>query len=147
MSATGEATRPSDADRGATLLEMLVVLGILLLTTGIIFPNLRRPYDTLSAETARSAVSADLRDARAQAIRTGRPVEFDIAGDGRTYGYDGASVLLPAAARLAAEPASIVFAPDGSSSGAQLAVIQRGGRRFGFALDAPTGVVGLDPVR
>ena len=138
MSATGSsaASRP---DAGATLLEMLVVMGLLLLASGLIFPSLRRPYTTLSAETARAAVTADLRNARAAAIRTDAPVSFTVADDGRSYGYDGGRVLLPATVRLVSEPDPILFAADGSSSGARLAVLQ-GDRRLELALDAPTGV-------
>ncbi len=152
MSATGEAARAAlqagvrrlGADDGATLLEMLVVMSLLTLATGIVFPNLRRPYETLAAETARSAVVADLRTARAQAIRADRPVAFEIAPDGRTYGWGERRVRLPGAARLAASTGSILFSAGGASNDANLAVIQRNGRRYGFAVDGSTGLVRLD---
>ena len=140
MSATGKDRRACGPDSGATLLEMLVVMGLLLMATGLIFPNLRRPYDTLSADTARAAVAADLRNARAKAIRTGSSVSFVVAADGRSYGYDDGRVLLPAAVRLVSEPDAILFAGDGSSTNARLAVLQ-GGRRLDLDIDGLSGVV------
>lgn len=142
MSATGSAARPVDA--GATLMEMLVVLGLLALATGIVFPNLRRPYETLAAETAGRAVSSDLRNARAEAVRTDRALDFAVSPDGRQYGWGDRRMLLPASVRIAGPAEGIDFAADGSSSGGRLVLSQRGRPRFQVTVDPATGVASFE---
>ena len=59
--------------RGVTLVELLVVIVILGLITGVsglAFASLRAPRESALARTARVA--------RAEAIRTGRPVAFRL---------------------------------------------------------------------
>lgn len=137
MSATGDRVRRGE--RGATLMEMLVVLGVLALVTGLAFPALRRPYARLSAQAAGYSVLADLRTARAEARRTGRPVGFAVSPDGALYRYGDRSKRLPAAVRLAAG-APIVFLPDGSSSGGRLEV-RSGASRAALQVDRASGLV------
>ena len=154
MSATGELRArvhggpPAPAperDRGATLLEMLVVMGILGLIAGLGFPALRRPYEALAADTARSAVLADLRTGRAEAIASGEPVTFSVSSDGRLYGWGRRSRLLPAAVRLQAA-APVVFAPDGSSSGGHLVLLARR-RSVELSVTAATGLASVGAPR
>jgi Tfp pilus assembly protein FimT len=140
MSAAGEARRAA-SEAGATLLEMLVVLGVLTLTAGLVYPNLKRPLATLAPEACRAALEADLRTARAEAIRQDRTTEIDFAADGRTYSVDGRSVRLSDSVRLAADVDRIRFDPDGSSSGGQLLIQSAKGPPLRLQVAAATGVV------
>lgn len=145
MSATGE--RPRAGEQGATLLEMMVVVGVLALTATVVFADLRRPYTTLSGEAARSSVAAALRDARSHAIREQRTVVFELGQDGRSYGWGARSVRLPASTRAEMAPAAMSFAPDGGSGGGRVA-LWRGLRPIGAVEVAPgTGVVSLGASR
>jgi general secretion pathway protein H len=112
MSATG-----SRGESGATLLEMLVVLGVLGLITGLVFPSVIHPLQRMTQLQARAALAANLRLARAEAARRGRAVVVDLAGDGGGYGWDSGAVRLPAALRIDGQTRSIRFFADGSSSG------------------------------
>ena len=145
MSATGDGDAVGAADTGSTLLEMLVVMGLLALTVGLVFPNVRKPYEALSAEAGRAAVASDLQNARAQAIRTGRNVAFEVAEDGREYSAGDHSVILPQAVRLVGEPRSIEFGPDGDSLGGRLVLYQRQGRPFALRVVPTIGVVQVEP--
>ncbi|WP_174300551.1 Tfp pilus assembly protein FimT/FimU [Caulobacter sp. S45] len=133
------------AERGATLLEMLVVMGILGLVAGLAFPALRRPYEALAADTARSAVLADLRTGRAEAIRTGAPVTFSVSPDGRLYGWKDRSRLLPASVRMQVE-SPVTFAEDGSSNGGRLVLYARGRAMTLFVAPA-TGLASVAATR
>ena len=134
MSATG-----SRSDAGATLLEMLVVLGILGLITGLVFPGVVHPLQRMSQLEARAALAANLRLARAEAARRGHAVVVDLAGDGGGYGWDGALVRLPASLRVDGQSRSIRFFADGSSSGGRLVI--RSAARADAVEVSPLGVV------
>ena len=101
---------------GFTLLEILVVLVLLGLLTGVAaarFSSLRQPS---LAEAGRDVIS-ELRAYRSQAMQTGRPVQVAASG-----------VRVPAGFVLSAErqgqdagqdgPTGVLFLPDGRSSGA-----------------------------
>lgn len=133
------------AERGFTLLEMLVVLGILGLMTGIAFPALQRPYRRLAADTCRFAVLADLRTARAEARRTDHAVAFAVSPDGQTYGWADQSRRLPADVRLG-ESGVLVFDRNGASEGARLTLFSPG-RRDVLDVDADSGVASPEPAR
>jgi len=134
MSATGR-----NAEAGATLLEMLVVVAIMTLVAGLTFPNVPRTLDRMSLSRTRAELVTKLRMARADAARRGRAVSLDIADDGRSYGWDQSEVALPAALRVEGETRSITFFADGSSSGGVLEVIGRRGA-LKVAVDPITGV-------
>ncbi|MBV9509541.1 MAG: GspH/FimT family pseudopilin [Caulobacteraceae bacterium] len=146
MSAIGDRIDAS-AEAGFTLLETLVVVGVLALITALVFPDLRRAYAGLRLEASRSELAADLRLARARAIRSGAGVGFEASEDGREYSAGARDVRLPAALRLDAEPRSIAFGPDGESDGGRLVLTTDEGRSLALRVQAPTGVVLVESAR
>jgi type II secretory pathway pseudopilin PulG len=147
MSATGRAVLDLRRDEGATLLEMLVVMALMVMTAGLVFPNLRRPYRAILAEATRSSIVSDLRATRAEAVRDGADAAFEVSQDGRAYSFAGRSVRLPGSVRLQAQPRSILFGPDGGSDGARLMVVQDRGRSLPIAVFPGLGVVDMEAGR
>jgi len=120
MSATGRAGI-SEGESGQTLLEMLVVIGILGLVAGLMFPAMVGSLRRAEFDRSRSALVGDLRRARAVAVRGGMPVSLSLSDDGRGYSWNGVAVVLPLRERIGGDP-SVVFYGDGSSSGGSLAI-------------------------
>lgn len=118
------------AERGFTLLELLVVLTLLALMTAFVLPR----FTAFARPTAKqqAAVLADqLRAARQQAIAISRPVQVPVdPAVGRLEGPDGG------------EAAVVLFFPDGSSTGGRL-TIAVGGRQAVIGIDDLTGAVSV----
>ncbi len=128
-----------------TLFETLVAVAILGLISALAFPALGRSVDALALDGAATALATELTSARATALRSGRGVRFDIATDARGYGWRAVGggarrVALPPRVTIAMQPAAIGFYPDGSSTGARLALDAGRGRRT-IAVDAATGLI------
>ncbi|HXU99200.1 MAG TPA: prepilin-type N-terminal cleavage/methylation domain-containing protein [Caulobacteraceae bacterium] len=122
------AAKNRSLDGGTTLIESLVVLAIIGLTAAIGFPKLQQALAAVSRRETVSAVAAELRQARAYALRADRPTQFVIARDGRAYQGPGSREartawgveLRPVTGR------AIGFFGDGSSTGGALWVSARG---------------------
>lgn len=67
---------------GFTLVEVVIVLGIMLLILSMGLPSMVRIVEKAPLRQAVSDVEEGLHDARAQAILRGRPTEFVITGEG-----------------------------------------------------------------
>jgi general secretion pathway protein H len=115
MSATG--TRAGEA--GTTLLEALVVVAITAMVSGMVFPSLERALDQLSLREAAGKLTANLRLARAAAMRGDAHVAFVVAPDGRSYSWTGGpTVSMPGVLRITAlKGQTIDFYRDGTTSG------------------------------
>lgn len=137
MLETGDGER---LDRGATLLEVLVVLAILGLTVGIGFPRLQNAHLRLAAEADRDQVAADLRSARALAIRSGRRVTLEINEQGAVLAWGDHRDRLPEDTRLVAQVSPIRFDPDGSTATNQLSFSHRVYRWPGLVISAQAAV-------
>lgn len=135
MSATGER-----ADAGFTLLEVLATLGVMVLITGLVFPNVLGPLQRMPLSQARAALAANLRAARADAAASGHSMTLDVAEDGESYGWAHASVELPAGVTFERGPRSVTFFADGSSSGGRWRLAGRG-RALEVSVDPDVGVV------
>lgn len=119
MSATG--------DDGFTLLEMLVVLAIAAMIAGIGFPRLQGQIAAQEARTAVSAVTAALRAARAQALRSGMEIMVTASPDGHSVQSGGAVVVALPASVVVRMESPIGFHGDGSARGGELTVDARDG--------------------
>jgi general secretion pathway protein H len=134
----------SDHDRasGFTLIEMIVVLVILGLMLGLVVARGPLHSQRLDTEAAARGLAGALRVARGRALAQHRPVVVSVAAN--AYRVDAEPPhAMPADVALSGN-AAIRFAPDGSSSGGQIAV-QSGTGRIGIAVDWLTGRVSLMP--
>jgi general secretion pathway protein H len=145
--------RAAAASAGFTLIEMIVVLGVLALVMGLAAGLGRSPGGASKMRFAANEIAAALRLARSEAIINGRKSElsFDLAN--RTWQLRaGVPHALPAGvtARLLTIRDEVVddvvarigFWPDGSSSGGRL-TLDGQGRRITVGVDWLTGRVSL----
>ena len=117
---------------GFTLLEMLVVLAITGLIAGLLFPQVQTAAFALQQRHAREQIAAGAESARGLAVRSGQPAMLSVVADGsglvvgnpavdnpgrawRQFPLGAASGLV-----LTLRPQSILFYPDGSTTGGQL---------------------------
>ncbi len=138
---------------GFTLVELMVVLGLLSLAYVLVAPSLNKAMGIGENRVASRELLAALREARATAIAESREVRFIVDGVSASYGagqvrapiprgFDIASDV-PASRRLTARIAAIDFFPDGSSTGGAVVLAMRGGGRTTIAIDWLTGHVGM----
>ncbi len=112
MSETGRR-----GDSGTTLIEALVVVGIMSLVIAIAFPRLQQNMVTLVRRQTATAVVERLREAHATALLKDQPVVFSVADNGRMYGWRGSTARTNAGVYLRAANGPIAFYGDGTSSG------------------------------
>ncbi|WP_375287075.1 Tfp pilus assembly protein FimT/FimU [Sphingomonas sp.] len=136
MSAAG---RPS----GFTLIEMLVVLAVTALIAGLSFPAIERSLRGQAFESAADATEFGLRQARADAIRSGQPTRFALGPDRRSIVREGGRPIeLPAAIAIALPTQGITFFGDGTATGGTVA-LTGSGRERRLAVDPGSGAVAL----
>jgi general secretion pathway protein H len=126
---------------GFTLIEMLVVLAIMVLISGLGFPMVERALQRQQFESDRSRVYLAVAQARADALRGGRIVEVQepSSADGLgplRAGEDG----LPNGTVLSFPPQGLRFYPDGTSSGGTVR-LEEHGRSIEFTVNPDTGVI------
>ncbi len=148
---------PSSSDRrrhgpcrGFTLIEVIVVLVIMALAYGLVVPALSSVLDGPRLDRAARQMVASLREARSTALIDGRTVRFTVDpasrewrhGDRRGALDDEIAFRLdaPPAGRGAGAAPSILFFPDGGSTGGRL-TLATGERRRLIAVDWLTGRV------
>jgi len=129
----------SEAGSGFTLLETLIVVAITALIASIVVPNLMGSLAMLDLQQTTRLLQADLRVARATAIRTGQKVDLEAGNGGREYDWIGGSRLLPAGVTLAMSNPLVVY-PDGSVQSAAITISSRH-RSYGIAVDPVNGSV------
>lgn len=135
------------ADAGFTLIEVLVVLAILGLTAGLVATRGPGRNAALDLRAASGEVARAMRLARTQAIAGNAPVPvvLDPAAAGYRVG-DGpprrlaAGIDLSVVAVAGAGLPTILFTPDGSSSGGRVE-LAAAGRRVQVSVEWLTGRV------
>ena len=126
-------------EAGFTLLEMLVVVGILGLLTTLAFPTVRPVLSLLAVQSAQSDLVSNLRSVRAEAMREDAPMTIEISRTARGYTWNGRRIELPSGARLLADRASVSFSGEGTSSGGHFAIAWNG-RMLDVEVDPDTGL-------
>lgn len=115
MSAAGRA--------GFTLLEMLVILAILALVTGIAFPALDKAMRRQAFAEATARVETMLREARARAIGEGAAVRLRAGPGGHALAAGMRVERLPDTAVVRLPSAGLAFFPDGSATGGRVDLV------------------------
>jgi general secretion pathway protein H len=146
--------RRVDLEAGFTLIELVVVLGILAVTAAIAMPSLSRPAgDATLIATARQ-IASGMRIAQGSAIRDNadRVLTVDLAS--RRFWVAGVTapasiasgivvdIALPERELVTASKARMRFHPDGSASGGSI-ILRAAGRSIVVELDWMTGHANL----
>lgn len=127
---------------GMTLVEMLVVMGLLALIALIVMPSMERTLGFLQLKEAAGALQANLRVVRSDALRSDQAVTFSLSPDGKGYSWsEGETRRLPEPVELhMSKGQSILFYGDGTSTGGTLTVSSKG-RAISILVDDATGAV------
>ena len=130
MSGTGSSFRSSGSlpqrMTGFTLIEMLVTLAVAGLIAGIAFPRVQNSMTAMEFRLGAGQLAEALRTARSEAIRTGEPVSFALAGRELVIGT-GDPIALPASVSISAgQDRPVTFYPDGTAQPALYRITSRG---------------------
>jgi general secretion pathway protein H len=143
-------------DLGFTLMELLVVLGILALGVALVAPSLNRARLGPTAKRAAYELAASLRSARAAARATNAEHSLTVDLWQRRYWAEGVTaprqlpsglaidLAVPESERLGTGAARVRFFPDGSASGAGI-VLNDGRSSASVSVDWLTGDVRIRP--
>lgn len=121
------------AERGFTLLELVVALAIAALAIAIVLPNAVHRPGRAEVVAAAHGVASSLRMARSRAIASNRPTDFIADADRGVYRDTeesaerrlppGTSLTIITTLKQAEGPVGAIrFFPDGSSSGGGVAI-------------------------
>lgn len=127
-----------DRAAGFTLIEALVVLGILSLVSALAFPQVDKAMRGRTFADAAARVELGLQETRARALRQGAAARMIPDGRGHGFVTGERSDAIPDRVSLRFPPGGLVFFADGSASGGEVA-IRDGTRQRRWAIDAVTG--------
>ena len=117
-------------ERGASMLEVLIVLVLLSMTMVLAFTAVSAHMRSTRLRVAADQLVVNLKQARLKAVTTRRTFEVALETDpANSYelidGQGNVQVVdLPAGVRIVSETASIVFQPNGSIPGAVSTVLE-----------------------
>jgi len=148
----GDARQPSGG--GFTLIELILVLGILAVSALLVLPAVGRGTDSLRLRTEGGRVAALLRDARREAVARRLSARVSLERDTGTVTLtvgDGAEPLrrlnLAEGFHLSAVkgPETVTFSPRGLAREARWVLEGRTDRRLTIDVDPVTGRVTVRP--
>lgn len=138
-------------EAGFTLVELLVVLGLLALAYGLAAPSIGKVLGASDLHVATRELASALKRARSDAVVGAREVRFVIDTGAGVYGADpsvkplprgiAAVAAVPATHRLSARLAAIDFFPDGASTGGRITLSTPSGGSADVAVDWLSGRV------
>ncbi len=130
------------SESGFTLLEMLVVMGLMTLIAMVAAPNIERELGFMQLRETAAALRANLRVVRSDALRSNQQVAFSLSSDGKGYAWsEGETRRVPGQVELRMPKGqTILFYGDGTSSGGTV-LVSLGSREIAMAVDAATGAV------
>jgi len=130
------------SESGFTLLEMLVVIGLMTLITMTVAPNIEHMLDLMQLRETAGTLQANLRVVRGDALRSDQQVVFSLASDGKGYSWsEGETRRVPGEVELRmSKGQAIVFYGDGTSSGGDIQASSNG-RGISIVVDSATGAV------
>ncbi len=141
---------------GFTLIELIVALAIAGIALAVVPFSMYKLYESAQYRTAVRDVLAGLKTARGESARTGGPVpftvdletsSFDIAGERETRLPAGLEFgLIVAEREFDGQRGSIVFYPDGSSTGGSVTVRRDNGDGVRLRVDWLLGRVTQEPL-
>jgi general secretion pathway protein H len=152
----GPPRHASIRSAGFTLLELMVVLAIATLLLAIAPPLITSALPGVELKAAARRVTAGLRLAREEAIRSGRDATFVIDVDSRVFEVEGGyrrsslpedlNVKLEAAEQemLNEHTGGVRFYPDGSSTGGRV-ILALGDRGYQVGVQWLTGRIRMEP--
>jgi general secretion pathway protein H len=139
---------------GFTLLEILIVLGLMAIVAGFVIPMFGGPVSTTELRGSARQLAAGLRLARSEAVAERREtfLVVDVGGKRFKVDRDPQEHALPSRVELKLFTAqndlvsdsvgSIRFFPDGGSNGGRITV-SSGERKFDVDIDWLTGRVAI----
>jgi general secretion pathway protein H len=143
--------------RGFTLIELLVVLAIGSMLVALVPSAFDRLRDVSQYRDTVRAIVVDLKQARQQALVYGRAVDFRVDLSDRQFGVVGRPFkALPTSLEVKTtvgsdggpdntQHASIVFLPEGGSSGGTIELVRRSGAGVRIRVDWLSGEVTQTP--
>jgi general secretion pathway protein H len=132
------------SEAGFSLFELIVVLMIVAIASGLAAPGIKSGWRAREVRTGTRSLAAVMRGLRERAVRRGVEQELVIQADGQTFNWsDDQEATLPGGAAVTAIRGGwrdqdgrvrVVFYPNGGSSGISLIVGQQDGDSLSFAL-------------
>lgn len=131
------------AANGFTLLEMLVVLAVMGLVAGLVFPAIGQGLAGAEFRTATAGLELEIRRARAEAIGGGRTVPLAVETGGELLRRaPGGPFRVPRTMQLQLPQSGLRFFRDGTSTGGDVVLVD-GRRSFRLHVDADSGAIGI----
>ena len=143
------------SQRGFSLFELIVVLMIVAIASGLAGPAIQSGWRAREVRSGTRSLAAVMRGLRERAVRRGVEQELVIQTDGQTFNWSGdQEATLPGGAAVTAIRGGwrdqdgrvrVVFYPNGGSSGISLIVGQQDGDSISFAVrvDPMLGTVAI----
>lgn len=141
--------------RGFTLLELLVVIVIMMALAAVAGVNISAGRDSVSLQTSARQLVSTLRSARVKAITEGRETGLNLSSENDDFYmilHNKVEVMLPsdisiifirAVRHALVSDSSVIFYPDGTSSGGEL-ILRSPAGSMSVSIDWLTGKVMLD---
>jgi len=131
----------STQGKGFSLVEVLIVLVIIVIVMSVVAPRFSNRTSSVRFISISREIASGLRFARMKAVTDQKPAEFIVNIEQRYYQVRGIdktypipadieiSVYTAASQVVGEEQGSVLFFPDGSSSGGRIELINNGRKR------------------